>query len=461
MVYPNYYTEVDIPNDLFHNFVNKEHIYRLTNWVENSTNVATKILTKDNKNFSLLVEVFGNRGCTLSLSDTNDFWQTSELQFNVTVLRCASKECLKCKGPNESDCLQWSQGYVLDNSGTWLEEFNYLSVTNSTFFSIWGIFSMITIIVHIVLAFRYGRVMLEPVVYIQTIMMLVLSSKVVDKNWIEYLSFVQYFKFDFGFINLKHFSKLDYWTKSNTQLFYLKLFCEETLFNYLNLLILIFTIIIIKKFANYLKWVTKIIYLQIDPISNATLFWIFWFTINPFLMINTYYDFISFKNHYFCSIILSLWILGTLMYLFKTRFYCFKSNFVQNLYPWANIYSIYLRMVYRVVNLMLFLSPSQIISSIFIVIVLILQTSFWLENISSKNKLSLFENFDRASFIFCQGIMEIVVMIISIEKVSSLIIRFISTNFYSSIRYRSQKPIKEVQTHMKYHQLLYQFFCLL
>ena len=65
MVYPNYYTEVDIPNDLFNNFVNQKHIYRLANWIEKSKNVATKFLTKVNKNFSLLVEVFGNRGCTL------------------------------------------------------------------------------------------------------------------------------------------------------------------------------------------------------------------------------------------------------------------------------------------------------------------------------------------------------------------------------------------------------------
>ena len=70
MVYPNYYTEVDIPNDLFHNFVNQKHIYRLTDWVENSTNVATKILINDNGDFSLFVKVFGNTGCTLSLSDT-------------------------------------------------------------------------------------------------------------------------------------------------------------------------------------------------------------------------------------------------------------------------------------------------------------------------------------------------------------------------------------------------------
>ena len=226
---------------------------------------------------------------------------------------------------------------------------------------------MITIILlHIVLVFRYGRVMLEPVVYIQTGMMLVLSSKVVDKNWIEYLSFVQYFKFDFGFINFKHFSKLDYWTKSNTQLFDLRLFCEETLFNYLSILILIFAIMIIKKFVNYLKWLTNIIFLHIDPISNITLFWIFWFTINPFLMINTYYDFISFKNHYFWSTILSLWILGSVIYLFHAKFYCFNSSFVQKLYPWSNISSFYLRMAYRVTSLVLFLSPSQLISSILI-----------------------------------------------------------------------------------------------
>ena len=280
---------------------------------------------------------------------------------------------------------------------------------------------MIFIIVHIALAFRYGRVMLMPVVYIQTIMILVFSCNVVDKNWTKYLSWVQYFKFDFGFINFKYFSKLDYWTKSHAQLYNSKLFCEETLFNYISLLILIFTIITIKKFTKYLKWVNNIICLKFDPISNITLFWIFWLTINPFLTINIYYDLLNFENHYFWSTILSLWILGFAIYLFKTKFYCFKCSFVQKLNPSSNISSVYLSMVYRVANFMLFISPSQLISNILIIVVLMLRTSLWFENINSKNKLSLFENFDRASFIFCQGIMEAVVIIISIEKVSSLI----------------------------------------
>ena len=68
---------------------------------------------------------------------------------------------------------------------------------------------------------------------IQTIMMLALSSNAVDKNWYEYLSCVQYFKFDFGFINFKYLNKLDYWMESHSQLYNSKLFCEKALLFYL------------------------------------------------------------------------------------------------------------------------------------------------------------------------------------------------------------------------------------
>ena len=101
-----------------------------------------------------------------------------------------------------------------------------------------GIFSWIVCIISVSLSIKYGRMMLEPIVHIQSVMMLVLSSNSVGEYWIEYLSWIQYFKFDFGLISSFILNNSKICTRSYGKLVNLKLYYEETIWNYFILIIL-------------------------------------------------------------------------------------------------------------------------------------------------------------------------------------------------------------------------------
>ena len=60
---------------------------------------------------------------------------------------------------------------------------------------------MIVTFIHILLTIKYGKFMLKPVIYIQSLIMLVFSTECIGDDWKEYFSWIQYFKFDFGFFN--------------------------------------------------------------------------------------------------------------------------------------------------------------------------------------------------------------------------------------------------------------------
>ena len=126
-----------------------------------------------------------------------------------------------------------NKGYVIDSSGLWLIETDYFHYGETNIFIIWGFFTMIVILFHIILFFKYGKEMLEPIMHIQTIMLLVISSGSIDNYWIDYLFWIQMFKFDFRFVSV--FDKHNIWTKSSGKLLISKLFWEETACNYLNL----------------------------------------------------------------------------------------------------------------------------------------------------------------------------------------------------------------------------------
>ena len=103
--------------------------------------------------------------------------------------------------------------------------------------------------------------MLELVIHTQAVMLMMLSSTNSESKLIEYFSWLQYFKFDFGFIyeiiKLKKFNC----TNSTDKLALLNLFCNETLINYLNLFFII-------AFLIMYRLLSKHSFLSIKAISN-------------------------------------------------------------------------------------------------------------------------------------------------------------------------------------------------
>ena len=190
----------------------------------------------------------------------SSYCQSSEVLVDIVVLKWASQDCTKCKGPYQNDWLQWIQGYDLNSEGAWTASVSYFPNTNLVFFSVLGIFSWVSCVISVLLSIKYGRMMLEPIVHVQSVMMLVLSSNSVEEYWIEYLSWVQYIKFDFGFISSYILINTNFWTRSSGKLASLELYYQETIWNYFSIIILIlFVLILLTTFQFWKQKANKII----------------------------------------------------------------------------------------------------------------------------------------------------------------------------------------------------------
>ena len=270
-MYQGHYTEVKLPDQLFISKLGSNLNYTSSNWInQNSINIMTQIRNKtSNSGDNLFIKAFGDKGCVISITSTDSFWQSSEVLVNIEVQKWASKIWIECDGPYESNWLKWATNFVLSDSKAWLIASSYPLFSSSSIFQIWGFISFAIILLHIVLSVRYGSPMLELVIHTQAVMLMMLSSTNSESKLIEYFSWLQYFKFDFGFIyeiiKLKKFNC----TNSTDKLALLNLFCNETLINYLNLFFII-------AFLIMYRLLSKHSFLSIKAISNLFSKWILW-----------------------------------------------------------------------------------------------------------------------------------------------------------------------------------------
>ena len=69
----------------------------------------------------------------------DDILQTASISFYIIVLKWPQTNCLYCNGPNSSDWIQWTSGYIIDaSSEKWIAEYVY--------FDWWIIMTFIVII---------------------------------------------------------------------------------------------------------------------------------------------------------------------------------------------------------------------------------------------------------------------------------------------------------------------------
>ena len=418
IVYQNYYTEVIIPKYLFFDLSATSN-YSCSNWIYDKSNrIATRISTNTTTNVStLLVKAYGSKGWNITIVDNNSYCQSSEVIVHVNVLSWSSKECFQCKGPTDADWIQCNQGYVLDRSGSWLADISLAPNTDSKFYTIWGIIAMTTAIVQIVLSTRYGKDGFELIVHFQTFMMLSLSSDNISSARLEYLSWLQAFKFDFGFINPLIHRKTEC-SISSGRLFNLKLYWEDTLHSYFIvfcfLLILCGAKIIILVLQKYRNWVN---FNQKQLVINIT--WIFIIIINPFLIINISIDIMTISNHAIWSLFTFAYILLCGMICFRNKLYFLKYDFIAKLDSHSNPWYIYMQILIKLECILLFLSYSKLMSSLVMITLLMTHTTLLFMQIRHRIVLPLQRNFDRATTLFWNSVMLIIMMLASVEKVTN------------------------------------------
>ena len=354
-VYNNYFTEVVIPRNLFYSTYKNLDLYS-TSWIDNSNiRIATKIFTNNQTNeSSLYVKVYGDTGWNITIVDRNSYCQSSEVVVSINVIGWASKECTQCKGPTDSDWLQCKQGYVLDNSGSCLVDVSYIPTTNYNLFMVWGIISMVTWLIQTLLSFIYDKDSLELVSHLQTVIMLTLSFDSTSPPWIEYLSWIQMFKFDFEFVNQLLNIKFP-WTRSSEKLINAKLYWEEILYNYFAIFWFIFIILlanIILIFSNKCK---NILNSKFVNKIKMNLFWIFLTLVLPFMIINIWVDLIGIQHHILSSLFTICLLILCWLYWIITKWYFAKLEFIYKIDPFKNPKYFYSQIILKCLWIIIFL----------------------------------------------------------------------------------------------------------
>ena len=285
------------------------------------------------------------------------------------------------------------------------------------FYTIWGIIAMTTAIVQIVLSTRYGKDGFELIMHFQTFMMLSLSLDNISSARLEYLSWLQAFKFDFGYINpLIH--RNTECSISSGRLFNLKLYWEDTLHNYFIVFCFLLWLcgakIIILILQKYKKWVN---FKQKQFVINIT--WIFIVIINPFLIINISIDIMTISKHVIWSLFTFAYIVLCGIICFRYKLYLLQYDFIVKLDPHSNPWYIYMQILIKLECILLFLSYSKLMSSLVMITLLMTHTTLLFMQIRHRSVLPLQRNFDRATTLFWNSVMMIIMMLSSAEKVTN------------------------------------------
>ena len=345
------------------------------------------------------------------------YCQSSEVLVDVNVLKWASKDCVKCKGPYQSNWIKWINGYVLNIDGVCLvDEGSTLKITRS-FISTAGVFSLIITFVNVLLSFKYGKIMLEPIVHIQTVMLLALSSDSIDNNWIEYFEWFQFAKFDLSFFNYLIDSNLGIWTPSSGKFLNVNFLCEEAILNYSMLILTIILIIAIKIWMTRFNILVGFQMWWSLKFCDVDIFWIFWFVVNPFLMVSIYYDLSTIHHHWILSLILILIIAAAIFYWYKVKYYFFRTDFMQKVGQLSNLKFTYLQVWMRVAWVLAFIIDSYSFTY-FMILIVAIQTTLLFNPMNGTTPLKHFKHFERESYFIGQAVMELIVLLVWFEKVS-------------------------------------------
>ena len=156
--------------------------------------------------------VFSNesKSCMISIKAEDNYHQSSEIYLDVIAISWASKDWTSWRNEYQSGWIKWKPNYILDDSGLWiLNKFYYPDSINSIF-DIWGIITLICLVIQLIISIRIGFNALLPVEFSQTILIMLVLSSLNDANLNQYASWIQFFKFDFGFLDFLKLRNLNF-----------------------------------------------------------------------------------------------------------------------------------------------------------------------------------------------------------------------------------------------------------
>ena len=243
------------------------------------------------------------------------------------------------------------------------------------------------------------------------------STNTIQKNILEYLSWLQFSKFDFWYLNFGYLEKSVTWTANTYKMSNLFFNWQETIINYSNLFLLIFLYLIWQKLSLKFRNLNFILKIKSLNISSHNKTWTLWNLILPILLINIYYDLSSIQLHFLCSLIIVLSLITIAIYSFYKKLPLSIPGFIIASLPYNSTH-IYLLYTQKIVQVLLYISTNRLIITLFLILLLTLNSTTLFMLFNSMRKLERLQAFSRAIEILWGTAIQIVLMLVSVQIVS-------------------------------------------
>ena len=296
-----------IPNDLFisNQLFSLQYVASVLSWSVKSILIANIAKSDKDGLFYLYILSFDAKLCSIIISATDLNNQSAETMVQVNVLNWASKDWLECRSQYQSDWVKCKENYKLGRDGGWYRNAIYFSYSTSSLYDIWGLIILASLSISLIIVAIIGIRSLYMIEYSHTITIFIASSS--NQGLIKLISWLQIFKFDFGFLDPLHIRDFLFWNIESTEMANIQFYCQSTILNYFYLLFIIFLtvlfMILLKVASNKFRRADKIYIWIVGKIDRQKIFWALIYLYLPFIWVNILSDIINFYNHTLYSLI--------------------------------------------------------------------------------------------------------------------------------------------------------------
>ena len=322
-----------VPNDLFISSQNFSLEYNVSII---SCTLKTKLyvnITKSEKynSYYLYALSYDAKSCEISITATDSDNQPAEIIVQVNAFNWASKDWVEWTSQYQADWVKWKDNYKLGSDEAWYRNISYFPNSINNLFDIWGLITMIWLLISTVLSFAIGLKSLYSIEFAHTIIIFVASSS--NRNLIKLVSWVQIFKLDFGFLDILNIRDLLSCKIESDIMAEINFYCQSTLLNYFYLLLILIVIswwlIFLKIFANKLMIASKIYSAIRIKCKKENITWVLIHLFLSFLWINILSEALSISNHVVSSMVLFALLFILILLMLKYPF-VFSLSFLKS-----------------------------------------------------------------------------------------------------------------------------------
>ena len=386
-----------IPEDLFISVVayNLEYSVEVLNWSVSTVLHANITSSKLDNSSVLYLQSNDPKTCFIALIATDLNSQSAETIVEVDALNWASKDCAQWKSEYQADCVKCTTNYVLGSAGVCLWNTVYFSDSLDNLFDIWGLVIMIWLTINWVLIVFIEIRSLCSIEFAYTIIILVVSSSKQNTNLMRLITWMQIFKFDFGFIDYFNIRQMLFCKLGTDKMAELQFYCQSTVLNYFMLLVIILAflwIVFALKFASRrLNFVSKWYKFIISKLKTQSIAWIsihiFW----PFLWINLISDALNSSSHLRLSLLSFLLFVVCVIILMIKLPSVFTLLFVKSIGHNDSAFFTLLTMFKSICHALLFTFESHSVQVVVLLVELTLHFPFITTNLMMNKEKSLFD----------------------------------------------------------------------